>query len=153
MEQLRSLTRTAQFCKSPCLRQQKRVYRSAEPSSWQKTQSYTEHCAQSLICRAATDNRHSSSRPALLTEDQAVNSSIRPAVDSAPAKAPTISTQLQQSAAPGQGPPDNRWYTVIGLSALAALICSVDRAAISVAILPMSEQYHWSDSTKGAINR
>jgi hypothetical protein len=30
---------------------------------------------------------------------------------------------------------------------------SVDRAAISVAILPMSEEFHWSDSTKGAINR
>jgi hypothetical protein len=30
---------------------------------------------------------------------------------------------------------------------------AVHRAAISVAILPMSEQYGWSDTTKGAINR
>lgn len=48
---------------------------------------------------------------------------------------------------------DTGWYYAVGLSAIAALICSVDRAAISVAILPMSEQYGWSDSTKGAINR
>jgi hypothetical protein len=48
---------------------------------------------------------------------------------------------------------DTGWYYAVGLSAMAALICSVDRAAISVAILPMSEQYGWSDSTKGAINR
>lgn len=47
---------------------------------------------------------------------------------------------------------DTGWYYAVGLSAIAALICSVDRAAISVAILPMSEQYGWSDSTKGAIN-
>lgn len=45
------------------------------------------------------------------------------------------------------------WYAAVGLSAIAALICSVDRAAISVAILPMSEEFGWSDSTKGAINR
>jgi ACS family sodium-dependent inorganic phosphate cotransporter len=45
------------------------------------------------------------------------------------------------------------WYYAVGLSAVAALICSVDRAAISVAILPMSEEFGWSDSTKGAINR
>lgn len=48
---------------------------------------------------------------------------------------------------------DTGWYYAVGLSAIAALICSVDRAAISVAILPMSEEYGWSDSTKGAINR
>lgn len=48
---------------------------------------------------------------------------------------------------------DTGWYYAVGLSAIAALICSVDRAAISVAILPMSDQYGWSDSTKGAINR
>jgi ACS family sodium-dependent inorganic phosphate cotransporter len=49
----------------------------------------------------------------------------------------------------GSGAP---WYTVVALSAMAALICSIDRAAISVAILPMSEEYGWSDSTKGAVN-
>lgn len=48
---------------------------------------------------------------------------------------------------------DTGWYYAVGLSAIAALICSVDRAAISVAILPMSDEYGWSDSTKGAINR
>jgi hypothetical protein len=67
--------------------------------------------------------------------------------------APISSSQGQPALPVDSRPADNRWYTVVGLSALAALICSVDRAAISVAILPMSEQFHWSDSTKGAVNR
>lgn len=46
----------------------------------------------------------------------------------------------------------DRYFVVVGLCALAALICSVDRAAISVAILPMAEEYQWSDTTKGAVN-
>jgi hypothetical protein len=58
-------------------------------------------------------------------------------------------SSLAQQPAPKK---DTGWYYAVGLSAIAALICSVDRAAISVAILPMSEQYGWSDSTKGAIN-
>lgn len=33
-----------------------------------------------------------------------------------------------------------------------SLICSIDRASISVAIVPMAEQYGWSDSAKGAIS-
>ncbi len=56
--------------------------------------------------------------------------------------------------APPPAPPAvNDWYAAVGLSAIAALICSVDRAAISVAILPMSDQFGWDDTTKGAINR
>lgn len=47
---------------------------------------------------------------------------------------------------------NNRWYIVVALAALSALVCAIDRAAISVAILPMSETYGWSDTTKGAIN-
>lgn len=38
------------------------------------------------------------------------------------------------------------------LSALVAVICSVDRAAISVTILPMSAEFLWDDSTKGLIS-
>lgn len=44
------------------------------------------------------------------------------------------------------------WYGVVSLAAMAALICSIDRAAISVAILPMADEYAWSDSVKGAVN-
>lgn len=44
------------------------------------------------------------------------------------------------------------WYGVVALAASAALICSADRAVISVAILPMSLEYGWSDSVKGAIS-
>lgn len=44
------------------------------------------------------------------------------------------------------------WPVMVGLSALVALICSVDRSAMSVAILPMSVEYLWDSSTKGLIS-
>lgn len=37
------------------------------------------------------------------------------------------------------------------LCAAVALICAVDRAAMSVAILPMTEAFGWTDSEKGAV--
>lgn len=49
--------------------------------------------------------------------------------------------------------PSWRWKLVVFLCCLVAMICYVDRAAMSVAIIPMSLQYGWSNSTKGAINR
>ena len=33
-----------------------------------------------------------------------------------------------------------------------AFICSIDRAAMSVAVLPMSSQFGWDDGTKGAVS-
>lgn len=44
------------------------------------------------------------------------------------------------------------WQQLVALSGLVAVICSVDRASISVAILPMSAQYLWDDGTKGLIS-
>ena len=44
------------------------------------------------------------------------------------------------------------YKVVVGLCAAVSLICSIDRASISVAIVPMAEQYGWSDSVKGAIS-
>lgn len=44
------------------------------------------------------------------------------------------------------------WKSLVGFCGLAGLICSVDRAAISVAILPMSQEYGWDESTKGLIS-
>ena len=44
------------------------------------------------------------------------------------------------------------YKVVVGLCAAVSLICSIDRASISVAIVPMAEQYGWSDSAKGAIS-
>jgi hypothetical protein len=47
-----------------------------------------------------------------------------------------------------------RYRTAVPDALLSFFPCvAVYRAAISVAILPMSEQYGWSDTTKGAINR
>lgn len=44
------------------------------------------------------------------------------------------------------------YKVVVALCAAVSLICSIDRASISVAIVPMGEQYGWSDSAKGAIS-
>ena len=44
------------------------------------------------------------------------------------------------------------WRVLVGLSTLVALVCSIDRAAMSVALLPMSTEYLWDDSTKGLIS-
>lgn len=44
------------------------------------------------------------------------------------------------------------WQQLVALNALVAVICSVDRAAISVTILPMSAEFLWDDSTKGLIS-
>lgn len=49
--------------------------------------------------------------------------------------------------------PSWHWKLVVFLCCLVAMICYVDRAAMSVAIIPMSLQYGWSNSLKGAINR
>lgn len=42
--------------------------------------------------------------------------------------------------------------TLVLLATAVSFICSIDRAAMSVAILPMSEQFHWDDSTKGVVS-
>eukprot|EP00879_Flechtneria_rotunda_P025519 GHRR01027120.1.p2 GENE.GHRR01027120.1~~GHRR01027120.1.p2 ORF type:complete len:145 (+),score=36.14 GHRR01027120.1:197-631(+) len=73
-----------------------------------------------------------------------------PPAAAAPAGTPDAASSANMVADGGK---TSQWYAAVGLSAMAALICSVDRAAMSVAILPMSEQFHWSDSIKGAINR
>lgn len=38
------------------------------------------------------------------------------------------------------------------LSTAVAFICSIDRAAMSVTILPMSEQFQWDAAVKGAVS-
>lgn len=51
-----------------------------------------------------------------------------------------------------QGEEAGDWKAVVGLSALLAMICSVDRAAMSVALGPMGEEFMWSDTVKGTIS-
>lgn len=42
-------------------------------------------------------------------------------------------------------------YKIIGLCFLASFICYLDRVNISVAVIPMQEQFGWSDSVKGLV--
>ena len=53
---------------------------------------------------------------------------------------------------PAEEPAAPDYKVVVALCAAVSLICSIDRASISVAIVPMAEQYGWSDSVKGAIS-
>ena len=50
-------------------------------------------------------------------------------------------------------PTCSSWHLLAAMCAIVAVICAIDRAAMSVAILPMSQQYAWGDSMKGAVNR
>lgn len=66
--------------------------------------------------------------------------------------------QLDRRAAPAAAPPAEEKplsaeaLTLVLLSTAVAFICSIDRAAMSVAILPMSEQFAWDDGAKGAVS-
>jgi ACS family sodium-dependent inorganic phosphate cotransporter len=47
-----------------------------------------------------------------------------------------------------------RWqtrYTMVGMCAFATFICYIDRVNISIAIIPMAEEFGWDQTTKGMI--
>ena len=46
-----------------------------------------------------------------------------------------------------------QWFRVVVLCLAVAVINSMDRMAMSIAVLPMSKQYHWSDTDKGTVSR
>ena len=64
-----------------------------------------------------------------------------------PALAPEAKEETKQSSDQAAN-----WQAVVGLSALLAMICSVDRAAMSVALGPMGDEFLWSDTVKGTIS-
>lgn len=43
-------------------------------------------------------------------------------------------------------------YTLMGLCFLVAVVCALDRVAMSVAIVPMGNVYDYSDTTKGLVS-
>jgi len=48
----------------------------------------------------------------------------------------------------------NGWqtrYTMVGMCAFATFICYIDRVNISIAIIPMAEEFGWDQTTKGLI--
>jgi len=53
--------------------------------------------------------------------------------------------------APGRGVGWPRRYTLVGLCAFATFICYIDRVNISVAIIPMAEDFGWDRSTQGLV--
>ena len=52
-----------------------------------------------------------------------------------------------------EAPSGWRWKVMLLTCCLIAMISYVDRAAISVALIPMSVQYNWNNAIKGAIGR
>ena len=49
--------------------------------------------------------------------------------------------------------PKCSWLVVVILCTLVSNICSIDRTAMSVAVLPMAQEFKWQDTVKGAVNR
>mmetsp|Transcript_1686 Transcript_1686/g.4204 ORF Transcript_1686/g.4204 Transcript_1686/m.4204 type:complete len:441 (+) Transcript_1686:79-1401(+) len=47
---------------------------------------------------------------------------------------------------------EQKYVLIIVLCALVAVICSIDRTSMSIALLPMSQQYKWDGTDKGAIS-
>lgn len=41
---------------------------------------------------------------------------------------------------------------VVGMATAVSFVCSIDRAAMSVAIMPMSSEFHWDESVKGSVS-
>merc|ERR1719163_749172 len=100
--------------------------------------------------------RHSLHRPTLVSSPTQRCRSVSPAcklpaeaepssVSSSPAGAVEVAQPRDYDPASASGLP------VLILCCLIAAICSLDRVVMSVAILPMSAEYQWSDSTKGAV--
>lgn len=42
-------------------------------------------------------------------------------------------------------------FTIIGLCFLAFMLCNMDRVNMSIAVLPMQQQYGWSSQTLGIV--
>jgi ACS family sodium-dependent inorganic phosphate cotransporter len=43
-------------------------------------------------------------------------------------------------------------YQLVGMATAVCFICAIDRAAMSVTILPMSQYFHWDESVKGSVS-
>lgn len=56
---------------------------------------------------------------------------------------------MAEAAATARGMPKR--YILVALCFLATFICYIDRVNISVAIIPMAEEYGWSGTTKGLV--
>lgn len=71
-------------------------------------------------------------------------------VEAAASESPPLTQQLQQALSlPAAWP--KRWL-VVGLCFCAFVLCNLDRVNMSIAILPMSQQYGWSTATMGLVN-
>lgn len=44
------------------------------------------------------------------------------------------------------------WPTLVSLCTLSSVICTIDRAAMSVAIIPMSQEFSWPAQVQGAVS-
>jgi ACS family sodium-dependent inorganic phosphate cotransporter len=59
-----------------------------------------------------------------------------------------ISEQVVQAVV---APRWKRRFTIVGLCFVAFMLCNMDRVNMSIAVLPMSEQYNWDSATVGLV--
>jgi hypothetical protein len=60
--------------------------------------------------------------------------------------------QQADAAAVEESPLARDALVLILLATAVSFVCSIDRAAMSVAILPMSDQFNWDDTVKGSVS-
>ena len=59
---------------------------------------------------------------------------------------------LDASAGPSGAASPVAWTTLVSLCTISSVICTIDRAAMSVAIIPMASEFDWSEQVKGAVS-
>lgn len=95
-----------------------------------------------IRAEATSPRTRTAIRPSLPAPAQALQTVLRTLQRTSEAPAPT--------AAPAELPVSP--VALILLISAVSFICSIDRAAMSVAILPMSNTFNWDDGAKGAIS-
>ena len=92
------------------------------------------------VARRPDETAEAVSEPAVASGASAV-SSASPSVAAVPLFA---GNEVSES-------PVSEWLPVLALCCAIAAVCTLDRVVISIAIIPMSVQYGFEDSTKGLI--
>jgi ACS family sodium-dependent inorganic phosphate cotransporter len=65
---------------------------------------------------------------------------------------PVLTQRTNNSLTESNNKPESLKYIMLGLLWLTACLSAIDRIAMSVAIIPMAEEFHFNDTTKGSIS-
>eukprot|EP00884_Botryococcus_braunii_P011165 jgi/Botrbrau1/20049/Bobra.200_1s0054.1 len=125
-----------QYSVSPCHR------RWTISRAWRPRQSLEPAFVRANVLKATTDlQKHRKSRyGAKLWAPQAFKTGTQEEADEDKPKVEEVVTGTW-----------NRRWTIIGLCFVAFMLCNMDRVNMSIAILPMAQQYGWDSTTVGLV--